>query len=343
MKTASSILAITLILTAGCTSTDPARIGTTRIGAVERNDPRLDALLAPGAAIEQLADGFEWSEGPVWVRRGGYLLFSDIPSNTIYRWDEENGLQPYLRPAGYMWSDAPGEELGTNGLAVDPDGNIVMCDHGNRQIARLDTVNFTRETLAAEYDGRRLNSPNDLVFKSNGDLYFTDPPYGLEGLNDSPDKELPFNGVYRRSTDGRLTLLTSDLTFPNGIAFSPDERTLYVANSDPQRPIWMAFDVQPDGTLSEGRVLFDASDLAAAGKRGLPDGMAVDARGNIFATGPGGVLVFTPDGEHLGTIATGELAANCTFGNDGSMLYITSDRLLARIPLRTVGLGFQGN
>lgn len=335
MRFASLLVALTLFVTAGCASTD-----TLRIGSVEREDGRLDDIIRPNAAIEQLADGFEWSEGPVWVRRGAYLLFSDIPTNTIYRWDEVGGLRPYLRPAGYMWNDPAGDELGTNGLAVDPNGRIVMCDHGNRQIARLDTLNFTRETLAAEYDGRRLNSPNDLVFKSNGDLYFTDPPYGLRGLNDSPQKELPFNGVYRLTTDGRLTLLTSELSFPNGIAFSPDEQTLYVANSDPERPIWMAFDVQADGTIENGRVFFDASDLVAAGKRGMPDGMAVDREGHLFATGPGGVLVFSPEGDHLGTIATGELAANCTFGDDGSTLYITSDRLLARIPVETVGLGF---
>ena len=328
------ILVILLLLT-GCASSN-----VMRVGEVERLDPRLNDLIPRSAVIEKLADGFEWSEGPVWVRDGGYLLFSDIPVNTIYRWDQVSGLQPYLRPAGYMWKDAPGQELGTNGLVLDAGGRLVMCDHGNRQIARLDSTNFTRETLARTYNGKRFNSPNDLVYKSNGDLYFTDPPYGLRGLNDDPAKELPYNGVYRLRPSGDVTLLSRDLTFPNGIAFSPDERTLYVANSDPKRPIWMAFDVQGDGTLSNGRVFFDASELLAAGKRGMPDGMAVDKRGNLFATGPGGVLVISPEGEHLGTIATGELAANCTFGDDGSTLYITSDPMLVRIRLNTSGLGF---
>ncbi len=336
MQPKSAILLLLSITIVGCASTD--RIST--FGTIERSDDRLDALVPSDARIEKLADGFAWSEGPVWVRDGGFLLFSDIPSNTVYRWDEAAGLQVYLRPAGYMWADPPGAELGTNGLALDADGRLVMADHGNRQIVRLDSTNFTRTSLAARYNGKRLNSPNDLVIRSNGDIYFTDPPYGLRHLNDDPAKELSFNGVYRLRPSGDLTLLTDELTFPNGIAFSPDERTLYVANSDPNRPIWMAFDVSPDGMTSNGRVFFDATDLAQAGKRGMPDGLVVDRSGNVFATGPGGVLVFNPAGEHLGTISTGELIANATFGNDGSTLYMTSDMFLARIRLNTVGLGF---
>lgn len=312
------------------------------IGAVEVHDERLGELIRPDARIEHLADGFAWSEGPVWVEDpdGDYLLFSDIPNNTIYRWDEREGLQPYLRPAGYLWDDPPGDELGTNGLALDAEGRLVMCDHGNRQIARLNASNFTRTTLADRYDGRRLNSPNDLVIHSNGDIYFTDPPYGLRDLNRHPDKELPFNGVYRLAGDGMVHLLTDELSFPNGIGFSPDERTLYVANSDPERPIWMAYALTEDGSVTDGRVFFDASALVEQGARGMPDGFAVDQRGNLFATGPGGVLVFNPEGEHLGTIATGELIANCAFGDDGSTLYMTSHGILARVRTETLGLGF---
>lgn len=327
-------LAVGLLL-GGCAAPQFSTIGT-----VERYTDALDALVPPNARIEMLADGFAWSEGPVWLRDGGYLLFSDIPNNTIYRWDDLSGLQVYLRPAGYMWADPPGAELGTNGLAVDAEGRLLMADHGNRQIARLDSTNFTRTTIADRYNGKRLNSPNDLVIRSNGDVYFTDPPYGLEGLNENPNKELRFNGVYRVRTNGEVSLLSDELTYPNGIAFSPDERTLYVANSDPKRPIWMAFDVTPDGMTSNGRVFFDATQLVDQGKRGMPDGMAVDRAGNIFATGPGGVLVFSPQGEHLGTISTGELIANVTFGGDGSVLYMTSDNLLARINTTTVGTGF---
>ncbi len=336
MQLKNYVVLLVSVAISGCSTP-----GMTTIGTIEREAESLAMLVPKDAQIETLADGFSWSEGPVWERDGGYLLFSDIPNNTVYRWDEDNGVQVYLRPAGYMWEDPPGAELGTNGLAIDAEGRLVMADHGNRQIVRLDSTNFTRTTLAARYNGKRLNSPNDLVIRSNGDIYFTDPPYGLRDLNDHPDKELRFNGVYRLRPNGDLSLLTDELSFPNGIAFSPDERTLYVANSDPARPVLMAYDVRPDGMTSNGRVFFDAAELAGAGKRGLPDGMAVDQSGNLFATGPGGVLIISPDGVHLGTISTGEAIANAAFGDDGSTLYMTSDMLLARIRLNTIGLGFE--
>lgn len=329
------ILALSLVLTA-CTG-----MNVTSVGNVERHSAGLTNLVPESATIEKLAEGFAWSEGPVWVSDGEYLLFSDIPNNTIYRWDEESGIQVYLRPAGYIWSDPPGAELGTNGLALDAQGRLVMCDHGNRQIVRLDATNFTRTTLADRYDGKRLNSPNDLVIHSSGDIYFTDPPYGLEGLNENPSKELPVNGVYRLRGDGSVSLLTDELTFPNGIAFSPDERILYVANSDPERPIWMAYPVNPDGSIADGSVFYDASQLVEQGQRGMPDGLTVDRSGNLFATGPGGVLVISAEGEHLGTISTGGLIANCAFGDDGSTLYMTSHDILARVKTTTRGLGFQ--
>jgi gluconolactonase len=310
------------------------------VGSIERLDPALDALVAPDARIEKLADGFAWSEGPVWRRSGGYLLFSDIPRNTIYRWKEDRGLSIYLRPAGYAGATPAGRELGSNGLTIDARDALVMADHGNRQIARVVDSNATKVTLADRYEGKRLNSPNDLVYRSNGDLYFTDPPYGLEGNNKSPVKELPFNGVYRLTPTGNLTLLTRELTFPNGIAFSPDERTLYVAVSDPDRAVVMAYDVTADGTIARGRVLFDATALARRGLPGLPDGLKVDRQGNLFATGPGGILVITPDGRHLGTIVTGQPTANCAFGDDGSTLYITANSQLLRVRLTTKGPGF---
>jgi gluconolactonase len=298
---------------------------------------RFDDLVPRGARVEVLASGFDWSEGPVWRASGGYLLFSDIPRNTIYRWKEGEGLSVFLRPAGYTRPDPAGEELGTNALAFDAADRLVMADQGNRQISRLEEVKFTRTTLADRYGGKRLNSPNDLVFRSNGDLFFSDPPYGLVGLDANPTKELEVNGVYRLTPSGELTLVVADLTFPNGVAFSPDERTLYVSNSDPLRPIWMAYEVRDDGSLGRGRVLFDAAALVAAGKAGLPDGMAVDRPGNLFAAGPGGVLVITPDGRHLGTIETPQVASNCAFGDDGSTLYITADGDLLRVRLNTKG------
>jgi gluconolactonase len=241
-----------------------------------------------------------------------------------------------MRPAGHSGSEPPGEELGTNGLTFDATGAIIAADHGNRAIARIDTDFFTKTILAGEYEGKRLNSPNDLVFNAKGDIYFTDPSYGLEGLNDSPVKELDFNGVYLLTRDGRLTLLTSDLSFPNGIALSPDEGTLYVALSDGNRPVIMSFDVQPDGTVGEGRVFFDGSTL---GRPGAFDGLTLDVQGNLFATGPGGVLVITPEGKHLGTLETGQATSNVTFGGpDLSTLYITADMYLLRIPTNTRGI-----
>ena len=333
-----SLAALVLSLTA-CTPSAHTPPPET-LGSIERLDPRLDALVPSGAAMEKLAEGFAWSEGPAWRAEGAYLLFTDIPNNTIYQWSEAEGLDVFLRPAGYGGAEPPGLELGSNGLAFHPDGPLLMCDHGNRGVFRLNEDNFTKTALVTRYDDRRFNSPNDLVYHSNGDLYFTDPPYGLAGQDDDPTKELPFNGVYRPGTDGTITLLDSTLTRPNGIGFSPDEQTLYVAVSDPNAAQWMAYDVQDDGTLANRRVFFDATDKVQAGLKGLPDGLAVDAQGNIFATGPGGVLVFAPDGTHLGTLQTGEATANCAFGDDGSTLYITADMYLLRARLTTKGLGF---
>ena len=205
-------------------------------------------------------------------------------------------------------------------------------------MARLESDGH-KTTLADRYHGKRFNSPNDLVYHSNGDLYFTDPPYGLEGKNEDPKKELPFNGVYRLKPNGDLTLLTDKLTFPNGLAFSPDEKSFYVAVSDPARAIWMAYDVKEDGTIDHGRVFYDTTSLVK-GHKGLPDGMKVDKKGNLFATGPGGVFIFSPDGKHLGTLNTGEATANCNWGNDGSVLYITADMYLCRIRTKTSGAKF---
>jgi gluconolactonase len=312
-------------------------------GSIARLDPRLDKLVPKGAVIEKLAKGFAWTEGPVWVRDGGYLLFSDIPNNRICKWQEGKGISDFLKPSGYDGKRTDLKEPGSNGLLLDPEGRLVMMQHGNRRVARLEKDGKTQTVLANSYDGKPLNSPNDGVFKSNGDLYFTDPPYGLmvkdkEGF---PGQELDYCGVYRLSKDGKLQLLTKEMTKPNGIGLSPDEKTLYVANSDPKIAVWMAFDVKEDGTLGKGRVFFDATKWAGKKDRpGLPDGLKVDKDGNLFATGPGGVLVFTPDGTHLGTIQTGVPTANCAFGDDGTTLYIAANHWLARIKLSTKGKGF---
>ena len=307
---------------------------------MERLDPALDALIPADATLERLVEGLDWSEGPVWRKSGGYLLFSDIPRNTVHRWKEGEGLSIFLRPAGYIRNDPAGLELGTNGLVFDAQDRLVMADHGNRQIARLDEANFTRTTLADRYEGKRLNSPNDLVIHSNGDIYFTDPSYGLTGLNESPVKELDFNGVYRLRPSGELTVVTRELSFPNGIVLSPDERTLYVAVSDPRNPVWMAYDVAADGSVSGGRVFFDGSELLRQGKQGVPDGMTVDAQGNLFASGPGGLLIISAQGRHLGTIVTGQATSNAAFGDDGSSLYMTADMEIIRVRTSTRGIGF---
>lgn len=311
------------------------------IMAIERIDPRLDELIAPDATIERLSEGFDWSEGPVWVSRGGYLLFSDIPKNTIHRWKEGEGLSIFMRPAGFTGPNPFGRELGTNGLTLDTQGRLVVADHGDRRIARVNEEKWTKETLVDRYEGKRLNSPNDLVYRANGDLYFTDPPYGLEGINDCPAKEQQHNGVYMLKPDGKLTLMTTEFTFPNGIAFSPDQNTLYVAQSDPENAVIKAFDVKADGTLANGRVFFDAMPLVKMGRKGMPDGLKVDSRGNVWATGPGGVLILSPEGKHLGSILTGQLTANVAWGDDGSSLYMTADSYLLRVKTRTKGAGMR--
>jgi gluconolactonase len=312
---------------------------TNRFGVIERKDPRFDRLVPPEARLEKLAEGFEWSEGPVWSRDGGYLLFSDIPRNSVMKWSPSEGISLFLKPSGYTGSKPfTGLEPGSNGLLFDREGRLILCQHGDRRIARLEK-DGTFTTLADRFEGKRLNSPNDAVFKSNGDLYFTDPPYGLPRGYEDPGRELGFCGVYRLSKDGKLTLLTTEMTRPNGIGFSPDEKTLYVAQSDPAAALWKAFAVQPDGTLGPGRVLFDATAWVEK-KPGLPDGLKIDKSGNLFATGPGGVYVFAADGAHLGTIGTGERTANCAWGEDGTVLYITADMYLCRIKTNTRGIGF---
>lgn len=309
------------------------------LGTIERLDATFNTLIPEEGRIELLAEGFEWAEGPVWNRREAYLLFSDIPRNVVFKWQDGQSTSVYLEPSGYTGRTPRGGELGSNGLLYDSQGRLVLCQHGDRRVARL-APEGRFETVVSYYKWRRFNSPNDAVYKSNGDLYFTDPPYGLLKRNDDPAKELIFNGVFRLSKEGQLTLLTGGMTYPNGIAFSPDESTLYVANSDPKQAVWMSFPVLQDGTLGEGKVFFDATKWVGE-KPGLPDGLKVDIQGNLFATGPGGVLILSPEGRHLGTLNTGVATANCAWGNDGSMLYITADRYLCRVQTRTLGLGFQ--
>lgn len=307
-------------------------------GQIERLDPELDKLIPPTNKLEKLAGGFAWAEGPVWDPKSDTLLFSDVPRNVVFQWKEALGIRDYLYPSGYTGTRGRGGEPGSNGLTLDAEGRLVLCQHGDRQVARLERDGRVTP-LARYYLDRRFNSPNDLVYHANGDLYFTDPPYGLEGGNKDPQKELLFNGVYLLRKSGEVVLLSAELAFPNGIALSPDEKTLYVAVSDPARPVIMAYGVKADGTIEKGRVFFNAAPLTP-GRKGLPDGLKVDVNGNLFATGPGGVLVISPLGKHLGTINPGEATANCAWGGNGSTLYLTANIYLCRIQTSTKGKGF---
>src|SRR5688572_27426486 len=307
------------------------------LGRIERLDPALDRLLEMDAFIELLvANKFDWAEGPVWDAAGRRVLFSDIPKNMIWEWSQASGLKEFLTPSGYTGTAKfTGREPGSNGLTFNALGELVMCQHGDRRIAKWVDGKFV--TLADRYAGKRLNSPNDLAIRSNGDVYFTDPPYGLPRHTDDPGRELDFQGVYRLDGKGEVTLLTRELNRPNGLAFSPDEKTLDVAKSDPARAILMAFPVRPDGNLDNGKVFFDVTASVSKQKPGLPDGLKVSADGTVWATGPGGVLVYSSQGKHLGTLATGVATANLAFGDDGSTLYITADKNLVRVRTKVKG------
>jgi gluconolactonase len=304
-------------------------------GPLVRADPRFDGIVRKDAKLEKLADGFRLAEGPVWNTRGGYLLFSDMPANAIYKWSSSTGIELYLKPSGYSGTEPlAGGNPGSNGLAFDATGRLIICEHGDRRVTRLE-ADGSRTILADRYRGRRFNSPNDLAFGPKGDLYFTDPPYGLPKDFDDPARELPFSGVYRLSANGEVTLLTQELAGPNGIAFSPSGRHVYISDTSGDEPGWVTYDVNDDGTLTNGR-RFLTTPSWAKGISGARDGVKVDRSGNIFATGPGGVHVFAPDGVHLGSIEVQD-ATNLAWGDDGSMLYITSASTLYRIRTLTAG------
>jgi gluconolactonase len=337
-RNAFSLLAVVLALGSSSVPADAQEKPLLKIEIV-RLDPRFDKLVPLDAKIEKIAGGHKWVEGPVWNRKKGYLLFSDIPNNSVYKWQDGNGESLFLKPSGYTGKQPfDGPEPGSNGLTYDPQGRLVLAEHGDRRVARLER-NGRKTTLADRYQGKRLNSPNDVVFKSNGDLYFTDPPFGLPRSFDDPRKELPFQGVYRYSKDGKLTLLTKDIKAPNGITFSPDEKKLYVSNADPANAVWMVYDIMADGSIANVKVLFNAT-AWTKNKKGAPDGMKVDREGNLFAAGPGGIYVIAPDGAHLGTIETGIPTGNVAWGEDGSSLFVTSSTNVYRLRLTTKGASF---
>jgi len=310
-------------------------IGTT--GSIERIDPRIDNIISVEADIEVLSEGYEWSEGPVWVDELNGLLFSDIPNNQINLWTEKSGTVPYLNPSGYTGTIERGGETGSNGLILDNDGQLVLCQHGDRRMARMDAALTDPKprfiSIATHFENKRFNSPNDCICKSNGDIYFTDPAYGLEKQMDDPAKELDFQGVYKVTPSGEISCLCKTMTRPNGLAFNNDESILYVGNSDPNQAIWNAFDVQADGTLSGEHIFYDATAMAIE-RKGLPDGFKIDANGIMFMSGPGGVLIMNQDAELLGIVNTGELVSNVNFGGkDRDWLFMTADSYLMRIAL----------
>jgi len=303
---------------------------------VERLDPALDQIIGQDPKIDVIADGFEWSEGPLWLKDKQTLLFSDIPNNTVFQWNAAKGKQVFLKPSGYTQSKPRGGEMGSNALLLNSKGQLVLCQHGDRRMAEMDASLDNPmpkfKTLAGDYQGKPFNSPNDAVFRSNGDLYFTDPPYGLEGRMNDPAKALAFQGVFRLSTDGVVHLLIDTISRPNGILFMPGEKIMLVANSDSTKPVWYAFDCVGD-SLANGRIFYDASGAISSGV-GLPDGMKVDHLGNVYATGPGGLFIFNSSGRLLGKIRTKIASSNVCFGDDEKTLFITNHHNVLRVRLR---------
>lgn len=334
-----------LFLTFSCTKKEKEQdaaapadtaLATEAIGSIERMDPALDAILANNATVEVLAEGFEWSEGPLWIDELNGLIFSDVPTNTIYKWTAEKGKETYLTPSGRTGAMPYGDEPGSNGLTLTKDGKLLLCQHGDRRVALMDAPLSTPApkfvTVVDNYQGKKFNSPNDAVVDSKGNVYFTDPPYGLPKKAEDPTKETPFQGVYKVSK-GKPTLLVDSITRPNGIALFPDEKTLIIANSDPEKAIWYAFDVLENDAIGNARIFYDATATAKM-EKGNPDGLKIDKQGNVFATGPGGVWIFNREGKVLGKIKVTALTSNCALSPDEKTLYITADMYLLRVKMR---------
>jgi len=329
------ILSILIIICMGCNN--QMKNGYTAIGSIEMYDVEALSVLDTSAPIEIIATGHEWTEGPLWIEKESMLLYSDIPRNKIYKWTAQDGAGVYLDSAGYTGAKPRGGELGSNGLLLNTAGQLVLCQHGNRQMALmealLDSPKPKFKALAATFEGRRFNSPNDATFRSNGDLFFTDPPYGLEGYVDDPEKELPFQGVFKLS-NGQVSLLTDSITRPNGIVLINNEKTLLVANSDGPKALWYLYDLDEKDSLTNPRLLLDARPFQGEGVKGGPDGLKVDAGGNIFATGPGGVFIFNASGKLLARIKIPEACSNVALTADGKTLFITADMHVLRIVMR---------
>lgn len=307
------------------------------VGTIEKFDSSINNILSADAKAEVIATGFDWSEGPLWIEKGNMLLFSDVPRNTIYKWTEQKGVETYLTPSGYTGSAKRGGETGSNGLLLDKDNRLVLCQHGDRRMARmiapLNKPRATFVTIVSGWKGKKFNSPNDAVYNSQGELFFTDPPYGLEQNMKDPDKEIPFQGVYKVKPSGEVILITDSLTRPNGIAFLPGEKTFIVANSDGQKPNWYAFDIGANNEVRNGRIFFSAAGYDRSWKGGV-DGLKIDKKGNVFATGPGGIWIFNSTGRLLGKLRLNEAASNCALSADEKTLYITNDMQVLRFKMR---------
>lgn len=331
----NNLLSLLLVLAFSACQQQESETPITQSEEFEMLDPSFFDYFKKGDTLEVLAEGFNWSEGPVWVdEMGGFLLFSDVPENKIYKWAEGEGKSVYLDPSGYT---AEGKREGSNGLLLDNEGRLILCQHGDRRVARLgasfENPSPAYETVADRYDLKRFNSPNDACIDKEGNIYFTDPPYGLPQKAKDSTREIPFCGVYKVDPQGQVTLLVDSLTRPNGIALSADESVLYVANSDPKKAWWVEYQLTEEKALTRGRVILDVTDMVGKENPGLPDGLRVHPDGTIFGTGPGGVLLISPEGRHLGTIRTGQATANCTFGNEGKYLYMTADMYLMRVAI----------
>lgn len=320
------------------TSDPEPRSAYATTGSVLRLHPGMDEIIPRGILPEIIAEGFNWSEGPLWLPKQQIVIFSDVPENIIYQWSEKDGLKLYLKPSGYTGDTPRGGETGSNGLLLNAEGQLVLCQHGDRRMALMDAPLASPQprfiTLADQWNGKRFNSPNDAVYSPNGELYFTDPAYGLEKRYQDPAREMDFTGIFKLGVNGKVTLLTDELGAPNGIGFMPDGKTLIIANSGGgENSYWMAYDIAGDGSLTNDRIFCDAS-LASDTLVGAPDGLEVRPDGTMFATGPGGVWVFDREGRHLGIVMTGQATSNCTVDFIHNYLYMTADMYLMRIKLK---------
>jgi len=311
-------------------------------GQIESFGAGLSSEIDTSAQISLLADGFLWTEGPVWDFRRARLLFSDIPNNRIMSWNASTGLETFLKPAGDDHGETdPFAAPGTNGLYYEKSADrLLICNQNARSVDRLNLESGERTLLAQRFEGAKLNSPNDVVRASNGTIYFTDPPYGLTDGETSQGREITERGVYALSPGGDLRMVVSDMTFPNGLALSPDESVMYVSQSDPEAAILRRYTVNSDGSLSGGEVWLDVTSEISEANPGYPDGMAIDTNGNVWTTGPGGVFIVSPEGEILGRIHTGKATANCAFGDNGTTLYMTATDSLLSVPTLATGVYF---